>query len=348
MSATINFAGDIGLFRKYEEAHLDPLHNIILPHAEYSIGNFEFIQPQGNRSKAFFDVNDRYRCSYEYFEAMDLRTFDSYGLANNHAMDYGVAGLEDVIKVFQEKNITWFGVSDINSNNTLKFSVNEISFVVIGGVSSGRWDRKYYGYGPEPIDSGRIIALVEHHIENVDHVIVFLHWGSELVDIPPPENVEFAKKIIDAGATAVIGHHPHVPQGIQRYKAGVIAYSLGSFVYIPDEEAGFEPGVRGRDISIVLNVEFDKKGIRSVSPYYYQYNPETLLPEKMEPEVSLNYAKYLDENVENSKEYTRVVRKQLVRREIKLFWERFKSAPFSTLKHYINYISVRHVKKIIG
>jgi poly-gamma-glutamate synthesis protein (capsule biosynthesis protein) len=64
-----------------------------------------------------------------------------------------------------------------------------------------------------------------------DLIFVLLHWGVELDDTPGRRQVRAAHALIDAGADGVIAHHPHVLQGIERYKGGVIAYSLGNFVF---------------------------------------------------------------------------------------------------------------------
>ena len=58
-----------------------------------------------------------------------------------------------------------------------------------------------------------------------------LHWGEEFLDYPSASQVVFAHKLVDAGASLILGHHPHVLQGIERYKGAVIAYSLGNFVF---------------------------------------------------------------------------------------------------------------------
>ncbi len=64
-----------------------------------------------------------------------------------------------------------------------------------------------------------------------DLVIVVLHWGVQYDDVPSSWQVEAAHAFVDAGASVVVGHHPHVLQGIERYGDGVIAYSLGNFVF---------------------------------------------------------------------------------------------------------------------
>jgi len=63
-----------------------------------------------------------------------------------------------------------------------------------------------------------------------DNVVVSLHWGSEFIERPSPDEVAIAHRIMDAGADLIIGHHPHVLRGIERYGRGYIVYSLGNFV----------------------------------------------------------------------------------------------------------------------
>ena len=65
--------------------------------------------------------------------------------------------------------------------------------------------------------------------KQVDCVVVSLHWGYEYVEYPSPRQQAFARKLVRAGAQMVIGHHPHVVQGVERYQGGLIAYSLGNF-----------------------------------------------------------------------------------------------------------------------
>ena len=348
MGASINFVGDIGLFKKYEDAGIDPFAKIKLPSANYAIANFEFVQPTDFRDKAYCNVEDNYKCSYKFFKSLDINRFNAYGLANNHVMDYGKPGIEDMTDVFNDKGVAWFGVSSSGEDRLLEFSVNGIDFIVVGGVSAGRWSKNLHGFGPEPLDNIRITNLINANKEKCHHIIIFLHWGTELVDIPPSNNVLLAKQFIDAGASAVIGHHPHVPQGIQKYKNGIIAYSLGSFIFMPDQVPAYEPGYIERDLSIVLNVEFSRERIQKVNTVYYRYNPRSLIPEQVKLAEIESYVSYINDNVENNKDYTSKVRRLLLKRELKLFVKRIKSNPISTIAHYSRYLSLRHLKKIVG
>ena len=64
-----------------------------------------------------------------------------------------------------------------------------------------------------------------------DYVVVSFHWGAELAKLPKPYQQRAAHEAIDAGADLVLGHHPHVLQGIERYRGKAILYSLGNFAF---------------------------------------------------------------------------------------------------------------------
>ena len=93
-----------------------------------------------------------------------------------------------------------------------------------------------------------------------DFLILALHWGKEYKLKPEKETVKLAKSLIDCGANAIIGNHPHVPQKIVKYKKGIIAYSLGNFVF--DQQ--FNEKVReGR----ILQLEIGKNKILKYKVY---------------------------------------------------------------------------------
>ena len=72
---------------------------------------------------------------------------------------------------------------------------------------------------------------IEKLRNKVDIVVVSLHWGDEFIDRPSPNQIKLGRTLIDMGANVILGHHPHVLQGIEEYNGCIIAYSLGSFVF---------------------------------------------------------------------------------------------------------------------
>jgi poly-gamma-glutamate synthesis protein (capsule biosynthesis protein) len=89
--------------------------------------------------------------------------------------------------------------------------------------------------------------------DEVDHVIVVLHSGFELVPSPSSIQRQAARAAIDAGASVVLGHHTHVLQGVEYYHDGIIFYGLGNFLF---QDAGPPQ-------SAMLNLWFDQDGLRA-------------------------------------------------------------------------------------
>ena len=80
-------------------------------------------------------------------------------------------------------------------------------------------------------DPTKLIEVIKQMKDNCDYIFVYLHWGIEKNTEPESYQVELAHKLIDAGADAVIGSHPHVLQKIDFYNGIPIAYSLGNFMF---------------------------------------------------------------------------------------------------------------------
>jgi len=94
-------------------------------------------------------------------------------------------------------------------------------------------------YGPDtvlvpdcyiaPIDEDLILHQIAGLRDEVDFIVVSLHWDVENVFYPSPAQQRLARNLIDHGVSIILGHHPHVLQGIERYQDGLILYSLGNF-----------------------------------------------------------------------------------------------------------------------
>ncbi|MEK6565737.1 MAG: CapA family protein, partial [Bacteroidota bacterium] len=94
------------------------------------------------------------------------------------------------------------------------------------------WDGResWQGYISD-FDSQRVQLEIEDVRKKADFVIASYHGGREYADLPDSKTREEMRSLIDAGADLVVGHHPHVPQGIEEYKGRLIFHSLGNFVF---------------------------------------------------------------------------------------------------------------------
>lgn len=101
-----------------------------------------------------------------------------------------------------------------------------------------------------------ILREVALYRDRSDFLVVSLHWGEEYMNYPSPQQVVFAHRLVDQGVHLILGHHPHVLQGVERYKGALIAYSLGNFI--------FDTWQRPTRQSIMLKVTFSKDEISKV------------------------------------------------------------------------------------
>ncbi|MFH0887315.1 MAG: AmmeMemoRadiSam system protein B [bacterium] len=139
-------------------------------------------------------------------------------LANNHTLNMGQAGLGETRKILKLNNIAAMG-DPISFDKKYSYSADGISYLGFNLISDD---------GSKAI---KTIKVMREEKPN-NFMIVNLHWGQEYKYLAQSKKQqELAKKMIDAGADLIIGHHPHVVQGISQYKGKLIFYSLGNFIF---------------------------------------------------------------------------------------------------------------------
>ena len=234
--------------------------------------------------------------------------FNVVSLANNHIMDTGKAGMLDTYKRLKELNIIPVGVGN-NINEALKpVYINDKGTVVaIFAFSTVIPKSVWAGPGKAGAAGGSnelLLAAVKKVSRKADAVFVSIHWGQETetdfpVKEPEREQVELAHKLIDAGASCIVGHHSHAVGFVERYKNGVIFYSLGDFVFAGRHSAA-------HTTSIMAQVSLSSAGLESytiipvnINPLEIEYSPE-ILDENRGIEVldriliNYNDSKYID------------------------------------------------------
>jgi poly-gamma-glutamate capsule biosynthesis protein CapA/YwtB (metallophosphatase superfamily) len=155
------------------------------------------------------------------------------GINNNHIMDYGKDGLEDTINYLDKNKIKYFGAGCETENITKvqELIINNKKIIILGFTlpDPGTFNIKdnecgtlnYYDYKEQ----------IKKYKKECDYLIVSIHGGIEFITLPSPTIKKIYKNIINQGADVIIGHHPHVPQGYEKYNDGLIFYSLGNFVF---------------------------------------------------------------------------------------------------------------------
>lgn len=249
-------------------------------------------------------------------EALSKAGFSVVSIANNHIMDYGADGLLQTLQHLDRQGVRACGAG-VNfeeahrpvflTRRQLKVAFLAYTSVFVYPSYPVRPPRTApqmatlevsTRYEPSPriveqpatpmrtiscaVEQG--LAAVQREIraarQAADFVLVSWHWGvSDGHRKRATYQSQVGRACIDAGAHLVVGHHPHVLQGIETYRRGVICYSLGNFAFwlgrdpTADEMAKFDP------FSAIVDCEFDKGGIRSIN-----FVP-VLLNARFQPEV---------------------------------------------------------------
>jgi len=171
----------------------------------------------------------------EMVRAIQPAGFHVVSLANNHAFDCLQPGFHKLRSLLDEMGIAHFGAGD-NLEEAAAPAVVEARGIRVAflGVADERSGARPFAtashWGVAPLDLDRLTGQIRELLGDVHHVIVSPHWGEERFLIPSPEQVEQARQLIDAGASMVLGHHPHVLQGLESRRGRPIIYSLGNFV----------------------------------------------------------------------------------------------------------------------
>ena len=175
-------------------------------------------------------------------EMLKKAGFNLFSLANNHALDYGHEALVDTID-----NLVNAGLYPIGAGKDQKEALKPIIirnngltlafFAVLGypmeGVS-GSPDLP----GPSQTGIDELISLVKTIRDQVDFIVVSFHWGIEYETQPRPQQIKDAHRLIESGTDLIIGHHPHVIQGIEKYQGKYVLYSLGNFLFDQHDDVG--------------------------------------------------------------------------------------------------------------
>jgi poly-gamma-glutamate capsule biosynthesis protein CapA/YwtB (metallophosphatase superfamily) len=256
----------------------------ILTAADLTIGNLE--TPLTNQGAPITEKQFLFRNPPEKVApALKRAGFDIVSLANNHTLDYGAEGLKDTMAALDLHEIRHHGAG---------MSLSEARKPVILKLPNGQ-QAGFLAYSctfPEEFwataSSAGTAFCHERHVhadvarlaeQKIDIIVVSFHWGAERMQELRPYQPLLAHTAIEAGADLVIGHHPHILQGIEYYREGLILYSLGNFT--------FGSRTQHARTSVVANIVF--KGGRfaklemtpiNVNNFEVDFQPRLLLDEK--------------------------------------------------------------------
>lgn len=244
--AEVVFTGDLMLARSIgrlvlAEGPSAPWEGVaeVLAGADLRVGNLE--TTVGNAGAAE-DKAYTFRAPAESVDALVAGGLDVLTLANNHAYDYGAAGLLETLRLVHEQGIRTVGagVDRRAAHAPARVEVEGVELGFLGYVDvpddwSGYANRAWAATATSPgvawADPAAIAEDVAALAPEVDHVVVLLHAGTEGSGEPDPTQVAAVRAALHAGASAVVGAHPHVLQGWSLNEGRLVAWSLGNTVF---------------------------------------------------------------------------------------------------------------------
>jgi len=172
--------------------------------------------------------------SPHYAEPIKKLHLSVVSIANNHIMDYGEEGLTSTIDWLKASKIRYTGAGDNLEEARKPVILNKKGIEFVFLAYNERPPESFFAKKDTPgvayVDIKLITEDIKKYKTRSNIVMVSLHWGIEQTLYPQAYQIELARRIIDAGADCIIGHHPHWIQGIEVYKKRPIFYSLGNLL----------------------------------------------------------------------------------------------------------------------
>ena len=264
--AVLSFVGDCS-FGTYPEAKKENHFDYVFENV--AKGDFEYFF---KNCHAFFRTDDltiannetaitirtkmqnklwRIKSDPMYTKLYPMTDIEVVNLANNHTYDCFKEGYDDTLESLEDNNVEYF-----DADHVLIKEIKGLQFVFIG------YDIRQSQVSPSA--KQEVIDAIKRHKTENNFVVANIHWGREYSEQPLAYQKEYAYAFLDAGADLIIGSHPHIMQGIEKYKDKYIVYSMGDFLF------GADPDLESRDTSIFrirVNTE-TKKVALEIYPFF--------------------------------------------------------------------------------
>lgn len=266
-NVSIVFAGDImleGAPARVMRQGRDPFSGVahLFKDADIRLGNLEcVIATQGSvepEKPNVFRVHPR---ALKYVR----RHFDAVGLANNHSGDYGPVAFRQMLGLLKNSGIGYYGGGHHlkEAHTPLIFERKGMRIALLGynEFQPRNFEADHDRAGIAWSEDEQVVRDIREarSVWRADVVIPVMHWGWE-EPVANARQRELARLMIDAGADAVVGGHPHQLQNTETYLGKPIFYSLGNFVF-----EGFPDPINNR--AWVVRIEIDRRGVKAWRSY---------------------------------------------------------------------------------
>jgi len=259
--------GDVMLGRQVEEMIQDNTASYpfegegiqrLLSQADIAFANLECpISDGGTRQ----DKGYEFRADPEVVEALVEVGLDVLSLANNHTGDYGDFALTDTLRLLTGADLAYIGagnnITEAHEAKIIEANGLRVAFLAYNRIGPNYFAAAVDSPGSAFFDSEWMTADVQAARKKADVVVVSCHWGIEYTPYPNAAQKRLAQTLADAGVDLILGHHPHVVQGLRYHQDTLTAYSLGNFVF----DQGFS---QETSEGLVLRCLLDATGVKTV------------------------------------------------------------------------------------
>jgi len=192
------------------------------------------------------------------------RHFDAVALANNHSGDFGPEAFAEMLGLLQSAGLAQVGggMNLRQAHMPLIFERKGLRIAVLSydEFQPRSFEADHHLPGVAWSEDERVVADIRaaRRVHHADLVIPIMHWGWENEPVANARQRLLARRMIQAGADAVIGGHPHVTQEIAHYRGKPIVYSVGNFIMKETDNAN-------QRIGWVLRLDLDRRGVAALS-----------------------------------------------------------------------------------
>jgi 2',3'-cyclic-nucleotide 2'-phosphodiesterase (5'-nucleotidase family) len=254
-----------------------------------------------------------------------LETFGKFpaavNLANNHIMDYGEEAFAKTIDYLNKNNIGYFGAgNEFNNFNNPLILIKDKKKIAMFGYSClsthavfGNENKN----GSALLDEDKVVQDIQTVKNEVDFIVVQMHWGDEEIKYPKRTDVDKSRMFIDAGADIIIGHHAHVIQTVEKHNGKNIFYGIGNFIFPDFNVPSNYDGKKFQNRSIKVQRKSNKQSIIVHLNKYLQVSFDTVI---FRDNSIRNYKVKIPKWIPNSqKAYERNKKISTKKRMIKIF-----------------------------
>lgn len=168
--------------------------------------------------------------------------FNIVSVANNHTLDAGVPGLMQTLDHLEAAGIAWCGAAR-ERERSWEPTLFDVEGLMLGFIACTDLSFQHGSWCKVDAEMTEFAGHVRAAKSRCNLLVVSIHWGNEYQNVPTQRQKDVAHAAIDAGADLIIGHHPHVLQGVGQYRGAPILYSTGNFVFDQREGERMESAI---------------------------------------------------------------------------------------------------------